>query len=352
MDTAPFISIIIPVYNVEDYIARCLDSCVHQTFGDIEVIVVDDCGSDHSINITREYAIHDSRIHIVHNPHNLGTFAARLAGIKYANGMYMMFVDADDYLALNTCEKLYIKICDEMSIDPASCKDVSQSIDASLENAPDIVFFGMRFEPKTYKRVSPPIIAKRMCDNEILCEVFAHRATPPWHVCAKLYKASHIKRVREVIVARMGEDSHLTMAEDVLKSFYLCAMAKSSVGIVDKLYVYCESRASITRQIDANTRDKKIMDIQKVMSEIQELENVPEVTINTCFKQAQINTLNILQSVIELEHRYDTYDFRDRGIKRLSPYLYACIRSLRFHRKWQTYIRILVYLMTFGKVKI
>ncbi|WP_243832725.1 MULTISPECIES: glycosyltransferase family 2 protein [unclassified Campylobacter] len=74
------ISIIIPTYNVEKYIARALESCINQTFKDIEIIVVDDCGNDKSIEIAKEYAKKDTRIKIVYNEENLGLLRARYEG--------------------------------------------------------------------------------------------------------------------------------------------------------------------------------------------------------------------------------------------------------------------------------
>ncbi|HIV48485.1 glycosyltransferase family 2 protein [uncultured Helicobacter sp.] len=282
------ISIIIPVYNVQDYIARCLDSCINQSFSDIEILVVDDCGSDDSVQIAREYAARDSRIQIISNPRNLGTFNARLEGVKHASGAYMMFVDADDYLASDACERIYAKVdaCATPNISESSAPLTCKSHSEDTNSLPDIVFFGMRFEPRTFKRVSPPVITKTLRDSEVLCEVFAHTC--------------------HTSVARMCEDSHLTMSEDVLKSFYLCAMARNSVGIRDKLYVYCESSSSITRKIDTQTRDRKIADKQRVISELRGLDDAPEIASNACFKQAQTKAIDILQSTIELEYRYDT----------------------------------------------
>ena len=301
----PLVSIIIPAYQVQEYIARCLESCINQSLHEIEILIVDDCGSDDSIEIAKSYAMSDSRIRILHNPRNLGTFGARLEGIKYAKGEYITFLDSDDYLEQTACEKAYNAAC-------STKNNIAESTMAALDSMPDIVFFGMRFGNRTYKRVSPPIITKNLRDSGILCEVFAHYATPPWHVCAKLYKASHIKRVREIIIAHMGEDSHITMSEDVLKSFYICAMAQSSVGIRDKLYVYCDSKSSITRKTDTHTRSKKIADKQRVIKELQELDRIPEVARNACFKRAQQQTINILRSTMELERRYDTY-ISERG---------------------------------------
>ena len=71
MINSPKISIIIPVYNVERYISECLESCIKQTLKDIEIIIVDDCGSDKSIDIVKEYAKKDSRIKIIKNNQNM-----------------------------------------------------------------------------------------------------------------------------------------------------------------------------------------------------------------------------------------------------------------------------------------
>ena len=90
------------------------------------------------------------------------------------------------------------------------------------------------------------------------------------------------------------------MSEDVLKSFYICAMAQSSVGIRDKLYVYCDSKSSITRKTDTHTRGKKIADKQRVIKELQELDRIPEVARNACFKRAQHQTTNTITSSIRL----------------------------------------------------
>ncbi|EOI2802093.1 glycosyltransferase family 2 protein, partial [Campylobacter jejuni] len=101
----PKISIILPTFNVEKYIAKALESCINQSFKDIEIIVVDDCGSDKSIDIAKEYAKKDDRIKIIHNEENLKLLRARYEGVKVANSPYIMFLDPDDYLELNACEE-------------------------------------------------------------------------------------------------------------------------------------------------------------------------------------------------------------------------------------------------------
>ena len=105
------ISVIIPVYNVEKYLASCLQSIVNQTFCDWELIAVNDGSSDKSADILRQYAQDDARIKVITQP-NGGVSAARNAGLKAAKGDFVCFVDSDDYvhpqmleLLLNAAEK-------------------------------------------------------------------------------------------------------------------------------------------------------------------------------------------------------------------------------------------------------
>lgn len=99
-------SIIIPVYQAEEYIRQCLDSIVNQTFKDFEVIIIDDGSTDGSGNICDEYAAHDSRIHVFHQK-NQGVTAARRNGLQHAIGKYIFWVDADDYVEKDWLEIVF-----------------------------------------------------------------------------------------------------------------------------------------------------------------------------------------------------------------------------------------------------
>lgn len=103
------ISVIIPVYNVEDYLSQCLDSICNQTFKDIEIICVNDGSTDNSLDILNEYAKSDRRIKII-NQHNQGLAASRNHGLKEAKGDYVYFIDSDDYIELDALEKLHENI--------------------------------------------------------------------------------------------------------------------------------------------------------------------------------------------------------------------------------------------------
>lgn len=102
------ISVIIPVYNAEKYLKQCLNSVIEQTIKNIEIICVDDGSTDNSGTILAEYAQRDKRIRIIHQK-NQYAGAARNRGMKEANGVYLSFLDADDFFELDMLEKLYDK---------------------------------------------------------------------------------------------------------------------------------------------------------------------------------------------------------------------------------------------------
>ena len=103
------VSIIVPVYNVESYLEECLDSLVNQTFTDMEIIIIDDGSTDRSLEIMKTYASKDKRI-VLSTQSNNGVSAARNKGLTLATGVYVLFVDSDDKIELDSVEKLYQQI--------------------------------------------------------------------------------------------------------------------------------------------------------------------------------------------------------------------------------------------------
>jgi len=93
----PLISVIVPIYNVEKYLNRCIDSIINQTYRNLEIILVDDGSPDNCPKICDEYAKKDSRIIVIHKK-NTGVSETRNFGLKYANGDYITFVDSDDWI--------------------------------------------------------------------------------------------------------------------------------------------------------------------------------------------------------------------------------------------------------------
>ncbi len=119
------VSVIVPVYNVEKYLSACLNSCVNQTLNDTEFICVNDGSTDNSLHILEEFAAVDHRIKII-NKSNGGLSSARNAGLREACGEFVMFLDADDYLAPMACERVWCE---------------------TLEAPTDIIIFGTSIFP-------------------------------------------------------------------------------------------------------------------------------------------------------------------------------------------------------------
>ena len=224
----PKITIIIPTYNVESYIARCLDSCINQTLHDIEILVIDDCGSDDSIKIAQSYADKDSRIRIIHNEKNLGTFQTRIQGIKHAKGSYIAFLDADDYLHLQACEALHRH--------------------TTLHNA-DILHFKAHYpaNPNTpllaklthYIRYALPTrFSKAPLYNEQIAYNFFldSKQFPKFTLWDKCYNTTLLRQV-----CKCFTDSSFTpiVADDMLFFLAIVAIAKSYISIDKRLYFYC-----------------------------------------------------------------------------------------------------------------
>jgi glycosyltransferase involved in cell wall biosynthesis len=99
------ISIIIPVYKVEAYLAKCIESIINQTYTELEIILVDDGSPDQCGKICDDYAKKDARIHVIHKK-NEGVARARNDGLEYASGDYISFIDSDDWIAENAYELL------------------------------------------------------------------------------------------------------------------------------------------------------------------------------------------------------------------------------------------------------
>lgn len=101
------ISIIVPIYNSAQYLDECLNSLINQKYTNFEVICVDDCGTDNSMELVQRLARQDSRIRILHHASNLGLGPARNTALEHAKGKYVFFLDSDDFLHPDALEKLY-----------------------------------------------------------------------------------------------------------------------------------------------------------------------------------------------------------------------------------------------------
>lgn len=134
LDNDYLVSIIVPIYNVEKYLHRCVDSIIKQTYENIEIILVDDGSPDNCPRICEEYAKRDNRIKIIHK-NNGGLASARNAGMKMSKGDYILFVDSDDWINENTVEDLLI-IAVENDVDFVRFTPVTASHPNKIDSTP------------------------------------------------------------------------------------------------------------------------------------------------------------------------------------------------------------------------
>lgn len=169
MDENKLISIIVPVYNIEAYLPRCLDTLVCQTYQNIEIILVDDGSTDKSGAICDEFANKDSRVFVIHQT-NMKLWAARNSGLRIAHGDYIMFVDGDDYIHLQLLELLYIAINQNQGYDLAIANCVGTN---SLDENTSKFLTEIRYEELSRKQLlsnmpSFQIIQVKLYKKELL----------------------------------------------------------------------------------------------------------------------------------------------------------------------------------------
>lgn len=253
------VSIIIPVYNVANYIERCITSVIQQTYNNIEIILIDDCGTDNSMEIAHKtiiYSPFDTKI--VKHDRNQGLSAARNSGLKKASGDYVYFLDSDDAIANNTIELL------------AQKPNAGQFI--------DFIIGDMEIISGTKNHIK----GLTMNDGETIYgdHILSSFANNNWYVmaCNKLVKLNFIKET--ALYFKEG-----IVHEDVLWSFLLANKAKSMDVVKKPLYKYYIRPNSI---VTSPTR-KNIEDKVTIASEIYRLITnnlVPIRSSNIIFSEA------------------------------------------------------------------
>lgn len=208
----PKISVIIPVYNVERYLSQCLESVIHQTWQNLEIIIVNDGSTDSSAKIIDEFANKDSRI-IVMSQSNRGLSAARNTGILNATGDYIGFVDSDDWLELNAIENLYNGFLVSSNVLLTNGMIVQHDEFTGVDGL---------MRPETWKREGHKVIEAADWGKELLSESSSH------YVWSKLFK----KEAFTFAMFREGRND-----EDTLFTFELAkAIRDKHYSIVDIPY--------------------------------------------------------------------------------------------------------------------
>ena len=210
----PNISIIVPIYNVEPYLRRCVDSLLQQTCEDFELILVDDGSPDNCGRICDEYAALDSRVQVIHKP-NGGLSDARNAGMEIARGEYIAFVDSDDWVAPNYLERLLCALV-ESGADICEC-DVLRT--SGEENVPSV------------EQSAPVVFSTADALAQLIHDGVFHQ-----HVWNKLYR-------RDVIVDILFPKGKTN--EDEFWTYQVFGNAKKVVKIQDVLYFYFQRPGSI-----------------------------------------------------------------------------------------------------------
>ena len=176
------ISVIIPVYNVEDYLRECLDSICNQTFEDIEIICVNDGSTDSSLDILKQYESEDDRIRVI-SQENKGVSGARNAAMDYITAKYTYFMDSDDILELDALEKLY-DIAEEKSTDMIIFKILN--FDNESKEKQPTNYYDMAY---LKEEVSQNIFANEDLPSDM---IFKIAVTP----ASKFYRSDVLKDIR------------------------------------------------------------------------------------------------------------------------------------------------------------
>lgn len=287
------VSVIIPVYNAEKYLSKCIDSILNQTLSDLELILVDDGSPDNSGAICDEYAIKDSRVKVFHQK-NGGVCSARNKGLSMATGEYISFVDSDDYLECNALEELYNDIITHNA--DVSCGlmvgDSNQGV-SNLKNGVYEVWSGS------------DAIKEALLDNRFT-----------YSSCAKLYKRALLNDIRFEEGRKIHEDSFFNFSVFLRKP----TVVVRNIGI----YNYVNNSESASHA----EFSEKFFDILYFANKKKELayEHFPEflAEINNAVVKANLAMLHAFCNTNDKKYRKDIKKCI-KTVKKLKSYFVPAI---------------------------
>lgn len=242
----PKISVITPVYKVEKYLKKCIDSILNQSFTDYELFIVDDGSPDSCGRIADEYAVKDPRVHVIHKE-NGGAPSARNAGIEEAAGEYLYFPDADDWLEPDYLQGLY-NTAEQTGADLVISGFVMEYYEDGSNQSYSVSMPDIYYESKQAVRSNV-----HQYFNNMMMAV-------PWN---KLYKASHVKENHFRFPNLKWDDLHFNM--DVIMDIERVAIS-SSTG-----YHFLRSRpgSETTKVFDGRLYDKRKEQFERILSVYQ-----------------------------------------------------------------------------------
>lgn len=213
---APLVSIIIPVYKVEEYLDECLQSVCNQTYTNLEIILVDDGSPDRCGDICDRYAANDPRIKVIHKE-NGGLSDARNSGMQLSSGDYLFFVDSDDYIRPNTIDLVVTEAVNSNA--DLVCIGYESFIDGQHVSA----------------KIDPPSQKQYFTNSSAV----SHFVQYDWGAWGKLYK----RAVHEGVLFPKGK-----IHEDEAIMFQILERCNHTVLLSDRLYLYRQRAGSITAQ--------------------------------------------------------------------------------------------------------
>lgn len=230
----PLVSIIVPVYNVEKYLHKCLDSLINQTYRNIEIVLVDDGSSDNSGTICDEYAANDRRVIVIHKK-NEGAAIARIAGLDKSIGDFIVFVDSDDYIFEDYVEKMMNALI-KYNVDLVSCQhnDIYNDIVKPIKRS----VLGLYKGDDLIKMMSTNLIYDK--DTGI--------GGITMMLCTKLFK-------RVILLETLNEGIGFWYGEDQLALLKILYTVSSIYVLPDYLYNYVHYSNQVTSKYRADKWD-------------------------------------------------------------------------------------------------
>ena len=250
------VSVLIPVYNTERYLSACLDSVVNQTLLDIEIICVEDGSTDNSKDILKAFAAKDSRFRIVLHEKNEGLLKTRKDAVMIAKGKYIMFLDSDDMLFPDACEKAYSVIESKQT---------------------DVVQFGVEvFNAPEASKVVPFLAVKDIdvLEDTNLLNLWTAGKIRNWTIWNKIYRADLCKKAYQSV-----DNVHMVMGEDLYFTVCFRYFARSFSKITDVLYRYRWGNGiwgSNQGQIDLDTFKTLLTENKSLDAVIRFIQELPD----------------------------------------------------------------------------
>ena len=249
------VSIVVPIYNMEQYLDRCLESIVNQTYEKMEIILVDDGSTDRSPAICDRWAAGDSRIMVIHKQ-NGGLGMARNTGLDHASGDYIFFLDSDDYVDAALVEKCIRSVC---------------------EHNAELVRFG-RYNAYENGTVTPkavkagkPVYRDSEIQTEILPSLFTYELGFGVSAWSRMYAVKFLKNNGLRFVSERE-----VISEDAFFSLPLFATASAVSVVPESLYYYCRRETSLSRRYQAGRQERNDIFLAKSLDKVEEL-GLPEV---------------------------------------------------------------------------